>query len=154
MAASQSIICIARVPSPPPLKIEKMPGRRHARELAMQALFSKELGRIDPGEAISSVVAAIDDSETRLFVNDLVFGTLKHEAELNAQIEPLLHDWTLDRLPIVDRIVLRMALFELRYHPETPPAVVLDEAIEIAKRFSTDESGAFVNGVLAKVIET
>ena len=131
-----------------------MPGRRHARELAMQALFSKEVGRLEAAEAISGVVATVDNSETRLFVNDLVFGTLEHEVELNAQIVPLLHDWTLDRLPIIDRIILRMALFELRFHPETPAAVVLDEAIEIAKRFSTDESGAFVNGVLAKAIST
>jgi N utilization substance protein B len=131
-----------------------MPGRHHARELAMQALFSIEVGGLVPAEAIANVIADIDGSETRQFVNTLVFDTLEHQAELDAVIIPLLNDWTLDRLPAVDRIVLRMALYELRYLPQTPPAVVLDEAIEIVKRFSTEESGAFVNGLLAKAIET
>ena len=131
-----------------------MPGRRHARELAMQALYSKEVGRLDPADAVSGVMADIDNSETRNFVNDVVFGVLEHEAALEAQIIPLLRDWSLDRIPTVDRIILKMALYELRFHPETPAAVVLDEAIDIVKRFSTDESGAFVNGVLAQAIVT
>jgi len=131
-----------------------MPGRRHARELAMQALFSTEVASTEAADAVANVVAEIDNSETRLFVNDLVFGTLEHQKELDESIVPLLHDWTIDRLPVVDRVVLRMALYELRFHPETPAAVVLNEAIDIAKRFSTEESGAFVNGVLAKAIET
>jgi N utilization substance protein B len=130
-----------------------MAGRRHARELAMQALFSVEIGGAAPPDAIAYVAAEIDESETRRFLNTLVFETLEHRQELDAIIASLLHGWTIDRLPTVDRIVLRMALYELRYHPETPPAVVLDEAIALAKRFSTAESGAFINGVLAKAIE-
>lgn len=119
----------------------------------MQALFSVEIGGAAPADAIAHLAAKIDESETRLFLNTLVFETLKHRQELDAIIVSLLHGWTIDRLPTVDRIVLRMALYELRYRPETPSAVVLDEAIGLVKRFSTVESGAFVNGLLDKAIQ-
>jgi len=119
----------------------------------MQALFSVEIGGATPADAIANLAADLDESETRRFLNMLVFETLEHRQELDRIIVSLLHDWTIDRLPTIDRVVLRMALYELRYRPETPPAVVLDEAIGLVKRFSTEESGAFVNGLLAKAIE-
>ncbi len=129
-----------------------MPGRRHARELAMQALYSIEVGHTEAGEAIAAVVEGVDNTETRQFVNELVFGAQTHRATIDAEIAPLLRDWSLDRLPIVDLTILRIAFFELRFCPTTPPVVVIDEAIEMAKRFSAEESGAFINGVLARVI--
>ena len=88
-------------------------------------------------------------AETRLFVRDLVLGTLENASESDAIIAPLLDGWTLDRLPTIDRILLRMSVFELN-HWSTPGPVIINEAVELAKKFSTQDSGRFVNGVLAK----
>jgi N utilization substance protein B len=127
-----------------------MPSRRYARELALQALFGIEIGHRPPAEVLEETLEHVDASETRRFVNDLVYGTLEHAAQSDAVIAPLLEGWTLERLPTIDRILLRMAVFELRERPQTPPAVVINEAVELAKRFSTEDSGRFVNGVLAR----
>jgi N utilization substance protein B len=122
--------------------------RRHARELALQALYGSEIGKRPPDEMLT------DASEYRAFVRDLVQGTLENADESDAIIAPLLEGWTLERLPTIDRIVLRMSVFELYHRKETPPPVVLNEAVELAKKFSTEDSGRYVNGVLARVLET
>ncbi len=123
--------------------------RRIARELALQTLFSIELGHHEPAAALDATLEGPQESEHRAFVRDLVLGTLEHSDESDALIAPLLQGWTLDRLPTIDRIVLRMSVYEMTYHRETPRAVVLNEAVELAKKFSTDDSGRYVNGVLA-----
>lgn len=128
-----------------------MPNRRHARELALQALFAIEVGRQEPGEAIAALVGDRADSDTRLFVRELVLGSLEERTASDEIISPLLQEWTLDRLPMLDLIILRMAVFELRKFPDTPRAVVLNEAVELAKRYSTEHSGRFINGVLGNV---
>jgi N utilization substance protein B len=117
--------------------------------LALQALYGAEIGHRAPGEMVDETVGATATADTRVFVRDLVLGTLENIAESDAIIAPLLEGWTLDRLPTIDRIVLRMSVFELR-HLSTPGPVVINEAVELAKKFSTEESGRFVNGVLAK----
>jgi N utilization substance protein B len=126
-----------------------MPSRRHARELALQALYGAEIGKRPPAEMIDETVGPTSAAETRVFVRDLVLGTLDKLPDSDAVLVPLLEGWTLDRLPTIDRIVLRMSLFEM-YHLGTPAAVVINEAVELAKKFSTEDSGRFVNGVLAK----
>jgi N utilization substance protein B len=126
-----------------------VPSRRHARELALQALYGAEVGHRTASEMIDETGGASAGSDTRFFVRDLVMGTLENAAESDAIIAPLLDGWTLDRLPTIDRIVLRMSVFELN-HSETPSPVVINEAVELAKKFSTEDSGRFVNGVLAK----
>ena len=83
-------------------------------------------------------------------VDELCHGTARRQPELDALIAPHLSGWTLDRLASSDRVVLRMALYELTYAP-TPPAVVINEAVDLAKRYGTDQSGAFVNGVLGAI---
>jgi len=127
-----------------------MPSRRHARELALQALYGAEVGHKEPAEMIDETVGAAGSPETRNFVRDLVLGTLDHAAESDLVIAPLLEGWTLDRLPTIDRIVLRMSVFEMRHRSETPRPVVINEAVELAKKFSTEDSGRFINGVLSK----
>ena len=82
-----------------------------------------------------------------------MLGTLEHAEQSDAVIAPLLHGWTLERLPTLDRLVLRMSVYELRHHRETPRAVVINEAVELVKKFSTEDSGRFVNGVLANASE-
>ncbi|MFY9780243.1 MAG: transcription antitermination factor NusB [Candidatus Baltobacteraceae bacterium] len=127
--------------------------RRFARELALQTLFSVEVGKHDPSEALGHVLDRPDVDDQRGFVKELVLGTLEHVDQSDALIAPLLEGWTLERLPTVDRLVLRMGVYELRHRPETPRAVVINEAVELAKKFSTEESGRFVNGVLASASE-
>lgn len=126
-----------------------MASRRFARELALQALFGVEIGHRTPEEMVSETSGSVD-SKQRRFVDDLVVGTLEHAAESDAVIAPLLEGWTIDRLPTIDRILLRMSVFELT-HRDTPAPVVLNEAVELAKKFSTDDSPRFVNGVLGTV---
>jgi transcription antitermination protein NusB len=126
--------------------------RRHGREVALQALYGAEVGKRPPDEMLTELLARDPGSEGRSFVRDLVMGTLDNEEESDALIAPLLEGWTLDRLPTIDRIILRMSAFELNHRKETDPAVVINEAVELAKKFSTEDSGRYVNGVLARVL--
>ncbi len=98
---------------------------------------------------IAETVGSAAEADTRVFVRDLVLGTLEHVVQSDLIIAPLLEGWTIDRLPTIDRIVLRMGVYELGHLP-TPRPVVINEAVELAKKFSTEDSGRFVNGVLAK----
>jgi N utilization substance protein B len=124
--------------------------RRHARELALQTLYGTEVGHRAPEDVLGETTARLDGADGRAFVKDLVFGTLEHAAESDALIAPLLEGWTIERLPTIDRIVLRMGVFELLHRGETPAPVVINEAVELAKKFSTEDSGRFVNGVLSR----
>lgn len=129
-----------------------MPSRRMARELALQALFSVEVGHRDASEVLDEYFATHSESAARLFVKDLVLGTIEHREESDAAFSPLLEGWTIERLPTIDRLLLRMGTFELKHRPETPRPVVINEAVELAKRFSTEDSGRFVNGVLSALV--
>jgi N utilization substance protein B len=122
-----------------------------ARELALQALFSVEIGHRDPAEVLDEYLSTFSESAHRIFVKDLVIGTLQHSGESDRIFQPLLQGWTIERLPTIDRLLLRMATYELRHRPETPKPVIINEAVELAKRFSTEDSGRFVNGVLSAV---
>ncbi|HXF33609.1 MAG TPA: transcription antitermination factor NusB [Candidatus Acidoferrales bacterium] len=123
--------------------------RRLARELALQALYSAEIGHRDTGEVLDEVLGRKRDAD-RAFVKDLVYGTIENAPQSDEVIAPLLEGWTLDRLPTIDRLLLRMGIFELQHRPLTPKPVVINEAVELAKKFSTEASGRFVNGVLSK----
>ena len=124
--------------------------RRYARELALQTLYSVEIGHHEPSFALEQTLGDNRDAtEQRAFVKELVFGTLEHADQSDALVAPLLQGWTIDRLPTLDRIVLRMSVYELQHRSETPRAVVINEAVELAKKFSTDDSSRFINGVLA-----
>jgi transcription antitermination protein NusB len=126
-----------------------MSSRRLARELALQALFSVEVGHRETGEVLDETLARTRGAD-RALVKDLVYGTLENSQQSDEVIAPLLEGWTIDRLPTIDRLLLRMGVFELRHRPLTPKPVVINEAVELAKRFSTEDSGRFVNGVLSK----
>lgn len=130
-----------------------MSSRRHGREAALQALYSIAIGHRDPGEAVAEMVGEQADAEHRAFVKDLVLGTLEYADEADKTFSPLLEGWTIERLPTIDRLLLEMGTFELRCRPQTPRAVVINEAVELAKKFSTDDSKRFVNGVLSAVAQ-
>jgi N utilization substance protein B len=120
--------------------------RRRARDLALQVLFQHDVGRLPIEEALTTARRQDADVDWP-FVETLCRGTVVHTPELDAAIAPLLEGWTLERLANVDRAILRMAIYELRYL-STPPSVVINEAVDLAKRYGTEASGAFVNGVL------
>ena len=127
-----------------------MATRRMARELALQALFSVEIGHREPAEVLDETFAhAGSSSAQRIFIKDLVYGTLEYAQESDRTVEPLLQGWTIERLPTIDRLLLRMSLFEFHHRPQTPRPVIINEAVELAKKFSTEDSGRFVNGVLS-----
>jgi N utilization substance protein B len=123
--------------------------RRRTRDLAIQVLFQHEVGRLPIEEALA--VARREDAGVDWpFVETLCRGVAERRSELDALIVPHLTGWSLDRLASIDRVILRAALYELRYLP-TPPGAVINEAVELAKRYGTEDSGSFVNGVLGAV---
>ena len=122
--------------------------------MALQALYGTEVGKKPADEMLTELLARDESSEGRAFVRDLVLGTIENADESDALVAPLLEGWTLDRLPTIDRIILRMSAFELRHRRETDAAVVINEAVELAKKFSTEDSGRYVNGVLGRLLGT
>jgi N utilization substance protein B len=117
----------------------------------MQMLFQWDMSRQEPAklEAKFWRTAKAADS-TRIFANKLFEGAAKDADELDALIVQHAQNWRLERMAIIDRAVLRLAIFELRAG-ETPPKVILNEAVELAKKFSSEDAGAFVNGILDAV---
>ncbi|MFC0231676.1 transcription antitermination factor NusB [Bhargavaea ullalensis] len=120
--------------------------RHEAREKAMQTLFQLDSTEMSPEEAMTHIVGEERDS----FYSELVNGTFENRAAIDESLRTKLENWTLDRLPKVERTVLRMAVYELNYMEGTPAKVVLNEAIELCKTFGDETSGRFVNGVLSK----
>jgi transcription antitermination protein NusB len=127
-----------------------MTSRRAGREQALQVLYSVAIGDREPRDAVSEIVGE-GDLEQRAFVEELALGTLEYAPEADRIVSPLLEGWAIERLPTIDRLLLEMATFELHCRPETPTAVAINEAVALAKRFSTEDSGRFVNGVLSAV---
>ena len=121
--------------------------RSDARERALYLLYEAQSKGITPIEAVELQVIEPDEL-TQL----LVRGVVEHQERLDAAIAAKATGWTLTRMPVIDLNVLRIASFELAERPDVPTAVVLDEAVELAKQFSTDDSGRFVNGVLAALV--
>jgi transcription antitermination protein NusB len=123
--------------------------RRTAREKALQALFQIDVSDAEPSAAIEHVLEGKANDE---YLTRLVTGVLDHQSEIDQLIKENLEKWSLERLATVDRNLLRIAVFELKYaHDDVPEKVVMDEAIEIAKHYGDDQSGKFINGVLSKV---
>ncbi|PYQ67474.1 MAG: transcription antitermination factor NusB [Acidobacteria bacterium] len=128
-----------------------MGARRKARELALQMLFENDVAGTPPADMFQRSADLQNVSEgLRNFTKRLVAGTLEHRETLDALISRQADHWRLMRMPIVDRNILRMALFELLHEPETPRPVVIDEALEIAKR----RSSQFINGILDGVLKS
>jgi N utilization substance protein B len=120
--------------------------RREARERALELLYEAESKGLAPDELLRELPIAPDE-----YAAWAVRGVAENAAALDALIEPCLRDWTLDRLPQIDREILRLAVLELRDRLDVPTGVVLSEAVELANRYSTDASSRFVNGVLARL---
>lgn len=127
--------------------------RRKAREFALQILFQLDIRKEKPTLTLFKRfwTEFEPDDEVRAFTEEIVKGTFKHLKVINTKVLASAKNWSLDRMATVDRNVLRMAAYEILYRMDIPPSVTINEAIELAKKFGTDESGAFVNGILDNV---
>lgn len=123
--------------------------RTDAREQAVMLLYESEQRSVSPLELLAERGVASEDLSRALLV-----GVESNRTRIDEQIVANARGWALDRMPALDRAILRLAIHELMHRPDVPVAVVIDEAVELAKRFSTDDSGRFVNGVLAAVART
>lgn len=126
--------------------------RREGREAAVQFLFAHDLhGEHTPEEQEAFWTVHNAKNSVRTYAESLIQGVVAHTAEIDALIEPVLENFRMQRLAVVDLNVLRLAVYELVYVPEVPAPVVINEAIEIAKVLGAGESGSFVNGILHKI---
>lgn len=151
--------------------------RREARERAVQFLFQYDLNRSEDldqaldhfwnsqraavlaeekgdskwGEAVEPPPLSADETSLRLFADPLIRGTLENLKMLDEQIVKYAKNWDLRRMAAVDRNILRLAVYEMHFRNDIPPVVSINEAVDIAKKFSTEDSGKFVNGILDKI---
>ena len=133
-----------------------MSSRRTSRHRAVQVLYQCDMRSLDPEHAISAFYGGLYSEENQerperdAFMETLVHGAMRARAEIDERIAKYSERWRIERMPAVDRNVLRMAVFEMM-EAQTPPAIVIDEAIELARRFSGEESVPFINGVLDSI---
>ena len=151
--------------------------RREARERAVQFLFQHDLsppedldralgefwdtqraaaiaedkGPANWGQPVELPPPSADEAETRLFAEPLIRGTVQHRDEIDEHIKKHVKNWELHRIAAVDRNILRLAIYEMLHREDIPPVVSINEAVDIAKRFSTQDSGKFINGILDSV---
>ena len=151
--------------------------RREARERAIQFLFQHDLnppenlelalahfwnsqraaaladekGDAKWGEKFEMPPPSADETATRLFADPLIRGALEHRDEADEQIKKHAKNWDLHRIAAVDRNIMRLAIYEMLHREDIPPVVSINEAVDIAKKFSTEDSGKFVNGILDKI---
>jgi N utilization substance protein B len=138
--------------------------------MAIQMLYQSDLGNVplaavfadfrpqdygvEDDAARPSAAGRDDDNEAFAYAQSLVEGTLSHREEVDALIRRQAEHWRLERMPAVDRNILRLAVYEFLYETDVPKLVILDEAIELAKEFGTEQSGRFVNGVLDGILKS
>ena len=115
------------------------------------AVIAQEKGRATWGEQIELPPPTTEEAAMRLFADPLIRGTIEHRDEIDQMIQKAAKNWDLRRIATVDRNILRLAIYEMLYRQDIPPIVSINEAVDIAKRFSTEDSGKFVNGILDKV---
>ena len=128
-----------------------MSARSKARKRALDVLFEADLRGRDAVQTLDEWTTRADPP-VQDYTQSLVTGVAAHVADIDVLLSGYAGDWPLARMPSVDRAILRLAAYELLYCPDVPDAVVIDEAVELAKSLSTDESPGFVNGVLAQLL--
>jgi transcription antitermination factor NusB len=129
-----------------------MSTRRKLREQILKMLYQREVGKSTSDEVFSFYLKEEKpDSKSAEFVKAIFFGTAEKIAELDQKIEKFADNWKLNRIALVDKNILRMALYEMLYCDDIPTVVSINEAVDIAKKYSTADSGKFVNGLLDKI---
>ena len=130
-----------------------MKKRTRAREIALQFLYQLDLRGDDLLEEARGFIKSEErDAETARFALRLVQGTFEHKEAIDRVIQAVAQNWNISRMAVVDRNVLRLATYELLHCDDIPPKVAINEAIELGKRYSTQNSGAFINGILDKIM--
>ena len=123
--------------------------RREARELVLKSLYCWEISGKKPEEVFSDLVSQMElDSPSRVFSRELFKQVIEHQTEIDELIKKNVQHWDFSRIAVVDKNILRIGICELLYLDDIPVKVSLDEAIELAKKYSSEDSGSFVNGVL------
>ena len=129
-----------------------MGNRRKSRELAMQALFYMDMNQNDSNESLERFCMHFSTSKkARPFFLKLVKGVIQAKTEIDAIIENFSDNWKISRMSCVDRNIMRIAVYELLYCQDIPSKVSINEAIDVGKKFGTEESGAFINGILDSI---
>jgi len=129
--------------------------RRRAREIALHVLYQLDISQGDPGEVLDLYWENFRPSpKAREFCQKLIEGVRRSQGQIDPFIEENSENWSLKRMAMVDRNILRLATFELLYCPEIPFKATLNEAIELAKKFGSEDSSAFINGILDKIHST
>ena len=136
----------------------KLSARTKARKRAVDAIFAADLRKVSPETLLEKTaqLAADRQNQDEIFgyARDIVAGIIEHHADIDDLIETYSHEWSIDRMPALDRAILRVGLYEILYRDDVPNGVAIDEAVELAKEYSTDDSGTFINGLLSKISET
>ena len=130
--------------------------RRRARELALQALYAIDMNpalTVEQALAFARSIEVVDDAAALGYAETLLRGAVEHAAEIDAIIQGASKNWRLERMARVDRNLLRLGTYELRFVTDVPAKVAINEAIEVAKRFGAAESPAFVNGLLDRIAQ-
>lgn len=137
----------------PALTVQLMSRRSRAREIAIQVLYQSDVNPGQPDDVSRRFVEARLNKNTKLirFAEDLLNGVRQHRQEIDSLLESTAQNWTLNRMPVTDRNILRLGAYEILY-TETPDRVAINEAIELAKRYGTEHSAQFVNGMLDRLM--
>lgn len=126
--------------------------RRKSREFALQVLYQLDITKQDAAGTIAQLQEHFLSREgSDEFAKQIVLGVTEHRQEIDRLIKQYSKNWRLDRMNMIDRIILRMATFELLYCEEIPPKVTLNEAIDLGKRYGAQDSGSFINGILDRI---
>ncbi len=129
--------------------------RRHARELALQSLYQSELNGKPLGESFALLRDHFEANKRALpYAGELVAGLVAELGEIDRRISGQADNWRMERMSLIDRNIIRIAAYELCFRPDIPVRVVINEALEVAKRFSTDEAAPFINGILDAIGKT
>lgn len=131
-----------------------MTRRSRAREVVLQLLYQHDQNRgLDLEAARQFLRRRLQDPTLETLADTLYNGVLTHRADIDKKLAEVAENWSVPRMAVVDRNLLRLAAYELLHQPETPPKVAIDEAVELAKRYGTAESSAFVNGILDRLAQ-
>jgi N utilization substance protein B len=132
--------------------------RSKARKRAVDAVFAADLRKISPLNLLNEVAELTADRQNQDeifgYAREIVQGVIDQHEQIDDLLETYSQGWALDRMPNLDRAILRVAVWEILHNPDVPNAVAVNEAVELAKELSTDDSGAFVNGLLSKIAST
>ena len=135
-----------------------MSARTKARKRAIDAIYAADLRKVSPDQLLSDVAEMVADRQNQAeifgYAQQIVDGVIAHHEEIDELLETYSQGWTLERMPNVDRAILRVGAWEILFNDEVPDPVAISEAVAAAKELSTDDSGAFINGLLGRISST